>query len=143
MIREATEEDLPVLVRMGREFHAATIEDSAFIAADFEASMIGYLAQGEWAVLIDNKQRGFLVGVIFADYWNSSVCRAHELMWWVSPKSRSGMVGPSLMKAFTSWARKCGAQTLSIAQRTNMKSNEKTYRRMGLAPCETVYVGTL
>lgn len=141
MIRDATPEDIPELVRMGRRFYEALGYDRliAFNDRDFAASLFGWMQ--EHVVLITDG--GMAVAVTFRSYVNHGALIAAELFFWVDPEKRGG--GMALLDALEARCRALGAKTMSAVVCEGMKpeSLSAAYRRRGYAPKEQTYVKEL
>lgn len=98
MIRAATEEDLPDLVRLGARFHAGADLGGVFAPAtfwDFCAHLIG---SDDGVVFVS--EMGMLGGLIGPVPWDTTYKVANEAFWW----SEDGQ-GRALVGAYEEWAK--------------------------------------
>jgi hypothetical protein len=58
------------------------------------------IIQGRGFILIDNNMTGALIAIRQNNIWSPKVKELHELLWWVEPQHRNGMVGGRLWKEF-------------------------------------------
>lgn len=144
MIRLATIEDMPQLLRMGEAFFNSSGYDdfTSFNKSDAE-STLNNLIQGE-SLLTDGKN-AMLGYVVFPMFLNASTMVAQELFWWVDESARSSKLGIQILKAAEDLARFQGATAmmmLSIKELDGEKVN-KLYSRLGYREREQTYMRAL
>ena len=136
MIREATENDLDEILRMGELFC-----EQAGIAAD-KLSMLKTavdLMTSETGVLLVGE--GCMAGaLIYPMYMNNDLTAAQEMFWWVDENKRSSGAGKALMTALEGWAKNIGANRMMMIGLANSPSHvDHFYRQNGYMPQEITY----
>lgn len=118
MIREATLEDVPRLVAMGRRFLAETpygevltesVERLTRLAEGLIANDTGIVFVFE----VGDRPVGML-GAVVVEHPLSGQRMATELFWWVEPEYRRGGAGLLLMERAEAWATAAGAEALQM-----------------------------
>lgn len=123
MIREATYEDIPELIRMGHIF----VDDLAYPMAfsidetSLEETLAGMIKNEDAAIFVSGQ--GGIGGILAPFYFNKSQYAAQELFWWVMPKARNSRTGIYLLNQFESWAKEKGAVLCIMNYMENGKSN--------------------
>lgn len=141
MIREATEDDIPRLVEMGRRF----IEESVY--KDFMVenpeqmeSLIGQiLANPQGRILVsenDGKPNGMLALIAFPHYFSGELI-AGEIVWWVDPEARAGGTGLKLMRKAEQLAIEMGAVKMQMVAPDERIG--KLYQHFGYEKVESTY----
>jgi hypothetical protein len=133
MIRRATLDDMPDIVRFGAEFLSVgpyawvPIDDVAFPAA--AARMIEHGA-------IFLAEDGMIGGVIYQFWFNPAVTMAAELFWY-SPKK-----GRALRDAFEDWGRSMGCAAITCSGLANEREPtvRKLFGRAGYDVTEVAFV---
>ena len=133
MIRRATLEDMPDVVRLADEFRAYSpysaipLDEDAFTA--FAARLI------EHGVILMSED-GLLGGCLNPIYFNPAYVFAAELFWW----ARKG--GQDLLRAFEGWAQEQGAVGVQFTglRDDHSRAIERVFRRAGYAPIETAFI---
>lgn len=149
MIRPATLADIPVIARLGREFHAqaqwADIFD--YSEADCAESLGQFLPLDMFICLVAEEGGeivGMCAGVLSPIYFNRGHKSGEELFWWVSGAAPQ-MTGLRLLTALETEAKKRGAvsfQMKSIA-RLNGDRMGKLYERRGYRASEHTFIKRL
>jgi GNAT superfamily N-acetyltransferase len=101
VIRPAGEADLPLILDMGRELHAATGLPGRYDPKHFAARvtrMDGFVSP-----------RGAILGIVTPSMWSPDVLVAWEGFWWATDGN-----GMALLRAFEGWARESGATRVQI-----------------------------
>ena len=138
-IRFARHEDIPVLVELGRRFHAMT----RFAVYDYDAERV---AQHLRAVLDDTRGRycflvaedgggrpvGGLIGCIERHFFSDKPV-ASVIHYDVLPEKRMGGAGLRLLIAFRKWAENRGAVELNagVNSGVDMDKMDRFLRRLG------------
>lgn len=146
MIRDATQDDIPRLVEMGRQFFSvsgypgfAEFDESSF------RETLGKLMDGDdGTVLIadlDGRTVG-MVGVFLFPFWfNRHHTTSTELFWWCEGKG----MGMELFKVGEAWAKDHGAKTMHMAALEALRPDVlgALYRRVGYHAHERAYLKRL
>jgi RimJ/RimL family protein N-acetyltransferase len=139
MIRNATERDIPDIIRMGHEF----METSAYsrhLTENHEcmATMARRLIGQSSGALLVSEEDDALVGMIgmfaFPHHFSGEII-AGEVIWWVAPTHRG--TGLRLFRAAEQWAKSVGAKRIQMIAPN--PSVGKIYERMGYEQIETAY----
>lgn len=136
MIRSATHEDIPALVGMGKQFHAASIDKDIPYDPDGAVSFFKALIGSDMG-FVAISETGFVAGLtttlpqLQKDYLIASEC-----YWWAERD------GNDLIKAFERWAKERGASRIVISHRhdTRNAALSRLYRMMGYEPYEHYYM---
>lgn len=120
MIRHATTDDIPALIKCGREFFAeaavlggCNVRFSEHKLAATLADIIGK----EGAIVLVAEYDGEIVGGLAAvafPYYFADGMTAQELFWWIDPARRGGLTGIKMLHMVESWARELGCDTLTM-----------------------------
>lgn len=140
LIRDPREEDLPEILRMGREFYAQTNsaeQGLGYDEQDFLVSMGTYYDEGLFVVA---EHEGELVGGVAGITVPWFMCHrdvmVHEVWLWTDPKAPAG-TGDALRKALESWAAGIGARTTQLFTPGNHEEGlARLYSRWGYKPAE-------
>ena len=119
-VREATPEDFPAILEMGRRFHEFSPWRDRPFSDDATLEMLHRITDSDEAVLFTNGT-GILGGVVAPIYFGGGVV-AQELFWFADKGGRE------LLDAFEQWAEDKGA---SGALMISLAIDEKTDERMG------------
>ncbi len=138
MIREATRADIPSMVRMARDFHAASpmsrYSFSPMRAA--AASMAAIDNPGTLALVLDQEGlHGALLGSVRAYPLGDTLC-AYEDVFWVDPSHR-GKWALAMVRRFEAWAAGMDAEVVGLSCPIN--SAESLYARLGFTQAETTF----
>lgn len=141
-IRPAVSADIPALMPMARNFHAASGYSDlvGFCQDSMAATFAGLIAQG----IIVVADRGGLIGAVggmpVPMPFNHGHRTMSELFWWVEPEHRG--VGPVLLEAFEDYAHAigCGLVTMASLEAQNPALVDRLYRRRGYRAVEHTYV---
>ncbi len=140
MIRDATHDDIPVMVEMGKRFaDAARLEQ---IAGVDEASLrftLQHLIDSDNGILLTGE--GCVAGgMVVPAYWNAHHLTGQELFWWVDPEHRG--VGVLLLDALENTAREMGAKSWGMItlDAIRPKATGRLYERRGYRLTEHAYV---
>lgn len=132
IIRRATEQDLPEMIRLGSIMH----QESVYSDLDYDPGKL--LANGrDWlkfpdlyflAVAEDNSGQviGMYAGFVSEYYFGRDLC-AYDLLLFVDPSRRGSMAAVMLVKAFEDWAWSVGAKEVCPGT-TTMVAPERTSR---------------
>lgn len=144
IVRPATNDDLPTLVEMARQFHAfAGFESLApFCAGSTEET--GRIIMEHGVFLVAEAAEGLvgMIGLMIAPVSHNHAFRqAVELMWWVNPGDRARGIATELIAEAEAQAKAKGASTIMMIHLSNSpESAARTYRSRGYGELETVYM---
>ena len=132
MIRTATRADMPEILRLGRDFHAACPYRDFPLDLDAFAEFAGRLIDHGVIFLSED---GMIGGLMSAMYFNPEVRTGAELFWW-APKG-----GQALRKAFELWAKDQGAVAVQFSGLADDRAETvtKLFRRAGYQPAEMAF----
>ena len=136
MIRKATINDMPDVLRMGQEFYKEAPYSIPFDVDSLRETVIEFIEADEAdAILlvseVDGKTVGMLAGVLTPLYYNKSYKQAQEYWWWVDKDFRGSKEGVSLFEAYESWATFYGACQMSVCTMTSNVSLCKFFESRG------------
>ena len=144
MIRFATEEDIPVLLRMIKEFYNQTPYSSLrYDNAKTSALVSGLItnSKDESIVLVLMDKGGDVIGTLIAVITEplcSTEKLATELVWWVDEGYR-GRESIELLDAYEYWQKKVGCSGVSMASIQGGSDLDKFYKRRGYSVSELTY----
>jgi hypothetical protein len=133
-VKSATIEDLPLLVEMGRAFHAASSDrDIEFDDRSFGRMLTDMMHSDDACVFVADD--GFICGVVMPlPYLVKSFLVAQECLWWAKKS------GAELQARFIEWAHEKGASRIVISHREGRnKAFSRLLRRRGFVPYEHYY----
>jgi len=146
-VRQATERDVPEIVRMSRAFYATTTYRGY---ADFDEATVTALAETlvrDHVMLVAEVggQVAGMAGLFVVPFmFNHSHRMAHEVVWYVDPEAQGAGAGKALLAAIEPACREKGATGIFMIHLANSPPQAaEIYQRMGYAHSETVYVRTL
>lgn len=148
-IREATVEDIPRLIELGREFFDMT-ELGKVTEYDPQSAgrcFMGLIESASSVVLVIEKE-GTIIGgagaTIYPFYFNLGHKVAQEFFWFISEEHRGGAISIRLFNMLEAWAKEHGAETMvMIALGCNFTSVSEFYRRRGYFQQETNFMRRL
>lgn len=140
MIRQATIEDIPRLVEMGRRSlaegpYAAMLADNPAQTEILAHQVIE--KSGKVLVAEENKKIVALLALFVGPHFYSGELTASELMWYVEPEFRQSFTGISLLRAGEALAKTLGAKSMIFTAPTVEVG--KAYSQLGYSPIETNY----
>lgn len=136
MIRPATFFDAPAMLDLGERMHAESTGLRLSFSRDQASDTLRTLMTSEagfvWVAERNGKLVGFMLGAAFQQWFTKDVV-ASELALYVSPAFRGTLIGASLVKRFTSWARGIGAKqiTSGISTGVDVENTAKLYEALG------------
>lgn len=145
MIREATIEDIPDIVAMGRQFISTShYADLIPVRPDILAQTVYRMIQSdESAIFVADHAEAGLVGMAGICSYRHPLTQdlfATELFLWVNPDHR-GRAGLELIREAEAWAEWRGAAALQLIAPT--PNVEQLYGRLGYTKVETSYMRRL
>lgn len=148
MIRVATHGDIPAMVEMGREFHAAAgWGDVAEFVEDDCAASLAVMIDAPSMIVLALEDQGQLVGmaggVSSPCYFNHRVTLGQELFFWINPEQRGG--GMIFKKVLEAEARRIGCDAWIMIALENIRPDATgaLYRRGGYRPAERNWIKRL
>jgi len=147
MIRQATLDDLDVIVSMSKQFYATTHYSRW---ANFNAETVEALATNliENHVMLCAELDGEVVGMVglfVAPFmFNSGKTGAYEVVWWVNPDAQGSGIGYKLLQAIEPACRAKGADIIQMVLMANSPPiATQLYERNGYAHSETSFTKEL
>lgn len=145
MIRAACLDDVPAMLALLADFHAASgmAAVAPYCAESMAATLHGMMTNDSAILLV--AEQGDVVGVagamVFPAYWNATATVAQETFWWADPAHR-GHVGPALLEGLENEARNRGAQRFLMVclEALRPAAVGELYRRRGYHALEHSYV---
>lgn len=146
MIRAATLDDLPQLLRLGAAMHAESPRFSRlrFSATRLEATLRALIGVPHGFVMVATAERdGWLVGgmvAVVAPHWASDDLIATDLALFIAPAARGGLLPARLLTRYVQWAHHLGAQIIQAGVTTGIEpeTTARLYERMGLTRCGVI-----
>ena len=146
MIRAATSDDVPAIVRLGSQSlvdgpYAGMLKDTPEHSAEFALTVI--LASKGKVLLYENDERkvaGLLGFLVFPHYFTKEPT-ATEIMWYVEPEERKGGGAIKLLWEAEKQAKELGATRMGFSA-----PNEdvgKLYEKFGYKKLEVTYMKEL
>lgn len=135
-IRNATLEDIPHLVELGRRFIAAAGQD---YRADVATATLEQLVSNETAVLLVNENLTAMLGGVLYPYFFNGERVAQELFWWAEGS------GLKLLEAFEQWAKDNDARAVLMVclEALSPERVSRIYERRGYVPLERTFMKEL
>lgn len=137
VIRKADTDDIPSLIRLGREMHE---EAPTFNMLDFDDQKVVALFNsapmvdgGACFIAEDNGEAiGMFCGIVVPHYFGHMLM-ANDLCLFVSKPKRGGTAAYRLVKTFENWAIAKGAVSLRFGISTNIEPERtlKLYEKLG------------
>jgi len=133
MIRVATHEDVPEVVRLGAEFLAYSVHKEWPLDPEAFAVFAGRLIDGGVIYLSDD---GMLGGMLNPLYFNPAIVLGCELFWWARKDAQA------LRVAFEDWCRAKGAVGVNFTGMRDERAPavERIYSRAGYVATETGFL---
>jgi N-acetylglutamate synthase-like GNAT family acetyltransferase len=109
MIRQATRQDIPVLVWMMREYAKEApipaLANPDTHNAEHVGQLIFQMLSGRGFILIDDDHRGMIAAIVTPNVWCPKILELRELAWWVMPEHRGKSIGGKLWIKFDELAQ--------------------------------------
>jgi RimJ/RimL family protein N-acetyltransferase len=139
VIREATADDIPRLVEMGKRFLTETVyAGRVAINPAAMARTLHLLVASDGGGLFVSEQDGVvtgMIGLLLFEHPFTGELTAQELFWWVEPEHRG--YGLRLLKRGEAWAAASGAQHVHMIAPTPAVG--QLYERLGYGYLEAAY----
>lgn len=146
-IRQATLDDVPRIVEMAQRFYPQSGYTKLGPMMKECAAGLALITM-ESGVMLVAESDDSLVGMVCLHVdpftFNPNILIAHELVFWIEPEHRGGMLAVRMIKAGEQAAAECGAKWNRMA--TLAASDEAAgvmYERMGYVRSESYYVKEL
>lgn len=144
MIRQATHEDIPVLIDLGEVMHAESPRFSRLrfsrekLATTLHQLLIspdGFL----WVAESDEGVFGGMAAIVGA-HWASEDRIASDLALFIDPQHRGGLAVLRLINRFRWWAREKKASIVQVGLTTgvNTEDTARLLERLGLTRCGVI-----
>lgn len=146
-IRAATEADVPRLVEMATNFLVDTPYGQLFPSNPTQIEQLVRLVLNLGVGLVADANTcdaclpdlvGML-GVVLLPHPLTGHTYAEEVVWWVQPERRNGIVGPQLLGAAEEWATRNGANMLKLAAPADSPVG-KYLAKLGYIAVETAFI---
>jgi GNAT superfamily N-acetyltransferase len=135
-IREATADDLEVMVVMGLRFARESGYSKLPITESSIRTLIAWvLANGVVLLALKDEHPVGMVGVVVLPHMLTARPYGAEVAWWCNPEARGH--GLRLLRAAERWAKDHGAATMQFVAPT--EDVERIYQRLGYVKLETAY----
>lgn len=148
-IREATQDDVDTVARLGRIFYeeAAWADIVEWDDASIRQTLSGLVASDDGIVLVLCREgviSGMTGGLIYPMYFNHAHRTGQELFWWLAPGERDG-AGGALLDALEQTAKHRGAESWSMLALEKLRPEAvgALYRRRGYRASERTYIKRL
>ena len=139
MIRDATLDDIPELLRMGREFYNVSgYSDLGEYNPDLLIKTIEILINSGTLLITDGGMIGWLN---FPLYMTGDIV-SQELFWWVDEEKRSTGISKKLLKCAEEKSKEQGAKAMMMLCLDRLDGDRvgKMYEHFGYTPRETTYM---
>lgn len=132
MIRLATLEDMPQLIRMGEAFFNASGYASITSFNEADTSLLLEKLINEGWLLTDGKS-AMLGFVVFPMFMNCSTVISQELFWWVDEAARGSGIGVDILKKAEDLSKECGASVMVMLSLDELNGDRvsKLYNKLG------------
>lgn len=144
MIRLATKEDIPEMLRMGESFFDASgYGDLTTFDKEDTTDLLIKLIDENW--LLTDGESTLLGFVVFPMFMNNSTIVAQELFWWVDESARKTGVGSEILKKAEELAKEHGATAMMMLsiEDLNGGSVNKLYEILGYSKREQMHMRVL
>jgi|TARA_R110000824_G_scaffold112149_2_gene261181 GNAT superfamily N-acetyltransferase len=146
MIREATTDDLPVLLEMGHQFVTKTIYQ--YVMSEnpemLRALFVGLMESESGLLLVadrGNKVTGpDVIGAMGMSVYEHPVSGdrvSSESFWWIDPEARGGRDSVRLLRTTEKWVKEQGARWMHMVAPSRRVG--QFYERLGFLPLEMHY----
>jgi GNAT superfamily N-acetyltransferase len=144
IIVDATVDDMPSMLKMGREFYETTYYAGiAPFDEDTVANLLNIILETGVLKLamIDGEYCGMIGLVMFPFAFNAKVNSAHEVFWYISPDARSLGIAKALMQSAEQECLLKGAVSIQMGTlATSPPQAARLYESLGYKLEETSYV---
>lgn len=146
MIRVATRHDIPRLLDIveayGYEYPMRVFSDKKNHNPEYVSELLFEIIVGRGFIFVDDNFQGAIIAMQQRNVWCPQVIELHELLWWIKPEARNGMLGGRLWKAFDSKAQEMLEQGKIQAVIASVSASGPLidYRKRGYAPVGATFV---
>ncbi|MDP1612334.1 MAG: GNAT family N-acetyltransferase [Sulfuritalea sp.] len=140
-LRPATAADVPAMVEQGRLAHSESRlslfpYDEQKLLAGLAALITMQESRGSHLCLLAESNDGRLIGMFIGsleEYFFTRSKSANSILLWVHPDFRGSAAALRFIRAFCTWAGKCGAVEVSIPIATGVRlaKTDRFLRRLG------------
>lgn len=143
-IRLAEDEDVEIVLDMGRKFYS-TMEMAKMIPFDDEAAMVQIFKMLDDGFILLGEKDGEVVGMIgcsFFDYpFNSAFRGCAEVMFWIEPEHRGGTLAARFIREAELLSIHEGASFVVLAAlETSPTGIDTFYNKLGYSRSERAFV---
>lgn len=144
MIRKATLDDLPDMLRLGAMMHAesryASMKFDPAVLAETIAQLIASPYGFAWVAIRESQTVGVMLAGVGAQ-WFSRELTTFEYGVYVEPEHRGSMLGIRLIKSYKEWALSVGAKIVQGGVTANIEDGNagKIYERIGFDKIGSLY----
>lgn len=148
IIRPATHEDVPAIVAMAERFYPASNYGRIAPLHKNSAAGLALVTMAAGVMLVAEDASGALQGMaclhIEPFLFNVDTVIAQEIVWWIEPEARGGMLAVRLLKAAVNACAERGATVIRMAALpSSPQAAGQLYERMGFELSESYYVKVL
>jgi hypothetical protein len=130
-MRQATSDDIPRIVDMCREFHAASGLPMEFDPAGMASFAARMIESPDMVIIVSDD--GLIGGLLMPAYCAPNWKIAGELFWWAKGS------GLQLLSAFEQWGRDNGANEVRMTTLSALQRADAILLARGYANVETSY----
>jgi ribosomal protein S18 acetylase RimI-like enzyme len=143
IIRPATVSDVDAIVAMAERFYPTSGYGAIAPLAKESAAGLALVTMRDGVMLVaesDGKLAGMVCLFVEPYLFNVEVVIAQEVVWWIEPEDRGGMLAARLLKAAEAASRARGATVIRMATlATSPPQATALFDRMGYQLSETYY----
>lgn len=138
MIRNATRDDLPMLVELSRAMVAESPRYSRLTFAPHKLEhLFGALIDSPDGFVMVSDVEGQLVGIMAAmvtEHWMAQERMASDFGLFIEPDYRGGTSAARLVRSYVEWARTRGAAEITLGISTDVHADQTSrfYQTLGL-----------
>lgn len=132
MIREATIDDIPKLVEMGRALHDETTYKHVEYSPERVAETCRLMIANGFLVVAEKE--GEVIGVMMGDVyipWYTTERMGIDYTLYIMPEHRNGLIAVKMIKRFEQWCISMGAKQIRPGIGTGDPSAIKLYKALG------------
>lgn len=132
MIRKATIEDIPAIVRMGERLHNESSFSPISYCGERVAQAASALISHGFAVMAETD--GTVIGGMMGDVltpWYSTERMGIDYTLYIEPEHRNGILAIRMVRMFEEWCKSMGAVQIRPGVSTGHMSAGKLYRALG------------